>query len=702
MATLQKIRNRGGLLVGVIFFALFAFVLGDAFRSGAFGNDEQMVGEIDGNEISYIDFQKKVDEVTEVHKASSGRLQLDDQAMMQVRNEVWGSYEFDMIFEPICTKLGLAVTSNELFDMVQGSNIHPMIQQLFADPQTGQFNRTAVLNFLRAVNNGQVNSQQQLWWKYLEGQIKRDRLATKYNTLVGKGLYVTTLEAKNSLQEKNTVVNFNYVKLPYSTIADSTINVSKSEIKDYYNAHKEEYAREAARSISYVVLPITATEADEKETLAWIQSIHDEFATTNDNQQFVNINSDLSFDGNYEKKEDVADDVREFAFSAKPGEVLGPIKRGNAYVLVKVDERKQLPDSVEARHILINPQTLGSLDAAKHLADSLKNLLETKKASFTELATAYSADKNSAAKGGDLGWFKRNQMVKPFEEAAFNGEVNKIYSVTSQFGIHLIQPTNKGQTVEQVRLAELVRNIEPSAHTEDAVYAKASKLAILSDTDAYENEVKELGLNTRRATLSEDEMEVTGLEDSRSLVRAAFRAENTSDFLVDYEGTSIFKFGENFVLAHLTGIQEKGYSPVDEVSPSITREVAKTKKAEQLASKMSGTELNSIASSNGASIESAENVNFSMYMVPTLGVEPAVLGTAAKLSQGTMSKAIAGNTGVYVLKNTSVTGATEAAETELRAEQNQLSTNYAYRLNYQSFEVIKEKVEIADYRVKFF
>ncbi|MFV0553173.1 MAG: peptidylprolyl isomerase [Mangrovibacterium sp.] len=702
MATLQKIRNHGGLLVGIIFVALAAFLLGDAFRSGAFGGDAQVVGVIDGEKISIIDFQRKVDEVTEVYKMNSGSMQLNEQVMIQVRNEAWSAYEYAMILEPACAEIGLAVTPAELFDMVQGSHLHPYIQQMFTDPQTGQFSRSAIMEFLRAVNAGQVNQQQYIYWAYLESQIKRERLVSKYNTLIGKGLYATSLEAQNSLADKNTLVNFDYVKLPYTSIADSTIAISSSEIKAYYNAHLEEYARESSRTIEYVMLPIKATDADEKETLAWIQDIRDEFATASDNRQFVNINSDLSFEDSYAKEADVEEAIREFAFSGNVGDVFGPYKSGNAYVLTKIDDRKMLPDSVEARHILINPQTLGSLEAANALADSLKTLIETRKDKFEDLASKYSEDQVSAVAGGEVGWFKRNQMVKPFEEAAFNGEVNKVYVITSQYGVHIIQPTAKGKAVEQVRLAELQRNIEPSAQTEDAVYAKASKLATLTKIDAYNDEVKEMGLNTRRASLTEEQVSVAGLEDSRSVVRAAFSAESVNEFLTDYQGTSIFKFGDNFVLARLAGIQEKGHADVAEVSPSIKRELAKDKKAAQLSAGISGTDLNAIASKAGSSVSSVEGISFADYSAGSLGFEPAVQGTAVALAEGIVSKPIAGKNGVYVLKNASVSKAAASASTQVGEEQIRLNSTYAYRLNYGVFDELKDKVEVEDNRVRFF
>ncbi|MFV0290217.1 MAG: SurA N-terminal domain-containing protein [Mangrovibacterium sp.] len=702
MATLQKIRNHGGLLVGIVFVALAAFLLGDAFRSGNFGNDAQVVGEIDGNEIHILEFQRKVDELSEVYKMNMGTAQLDEQVMMQVRSQVWSDLEFANLMQPACEDLGLQVTADELFDIVQGNNVSPIIQQMFTDPQTGQFNKAAVLNFLQLVNNGQVTQQQYAYWQYVEKLIKRQRLEEKYDALVGKGLYVNSLEAKNSLHEKQTLVNFDYVKLPYSSISDSLIKVSSSDLKSYYNAHKENYAREAARTIQYVVLPIEPTEADQKETLEWIQAISADFKNANDNSQFVNINSDMAFDASYHKKADLDSTLAAFAFSANVGEMYGPVKDGAAYKMVKLDDRSMVSDSASARHILINPQTVGSLDAANALADSLKSLIETKKASFDELATRHSVDTGSASKGGDLGWFGRNQMVKVFEDAVFNGEVNKIYVVTSQFGVHIIQPTGKGKVVEQVRLAELVKNIEPSAKTEDDVYAHASKLVTSSSVEAYDNEVKEMALNSRTATLSEGQSLVAGLQDSRSLVKAAFTAEDINDFLQDYEGTSIFKFGDSFVVARLKNIQPKGYAEISEVSPSIEKDVVKIKKGEQLAAKMQGADLNAIASSINSSVQSVEAVRFGVSNVPSLGQEPKVAAAAASLAQGAISKPIAGNTAVYVVKNTSTSASTPATDDMVHAEQARMNSSYAYRLAGQGINAWKENVEIVDNRVKFF
>jgi peptidyl-prolyl cis-trans isomerase D len=705
MATLQRIRNRAGILVAIIIgLALVAFILGDILNasSSLLRPNQLKIAEINGESVQYPEFQQKVEETAEIYKMNTGQTQLNDNAWAQIREQVWQEYVRKGVMSDVYEDLGLAVSGDELFDMVQGSNLHPVIQQLFTNPNTGQVDRSAVLSFLRAINSGAATAQQKAYWLYIEDQIKQERIQTKYNNLVSKGLYVTSDEAQNSLREKNKNVNIEFVSLPYESISDSTVTVSESDMKAYYEEHKENYKQSVSRTISYVVFPVTATEEDDANTLKWIEDAKEEFANTQDNAQYVNVNSDVRFQNVYEKKENLPENIAEFAFNGNIGDVFGPIKENNAYRLVKIDDIKDLPDSVQARHILINPKTVGDYDKALALADSLKNLVE-KGANFASLAKEYSEDPGSAAKGGDLGWFKRNQMVKPFEEAAFNGDVNKLYVVTTQFGVHLIQPTKKGKEVKQVRLAELVRNIEPSTKTFQLVYSQASKFASENTTgSSFDEAVTEQGLNKRVARLGENDRQVVGLQDSRPLVRAAYQADK-NDILVNNEGSTIFEFGDNFVVAKLADIQDEGYTPFAEVMPTIKLAVLKEKKGEALVAKMkeaaSAGDLDAIASDLGTDVKSASNIHFDLYSVPVIGVEPAVVGTVVMMEKDKLSAPIKGNRGVYIAKVTSVN---ELENTDVDAEKARLEQALTYRANYQAYEAQRKASEIEDRRAKFY
>lgn len=705
MATLQKIRNRAGILVAIIIgLALVAFILGDILNasSSLLRPNQLKIAEINGESIQYPDFQQKVDETSEIYKMNTGQTQLNDDARAQIREQVWQEYVRKGVMSNVYKDLGLTVTGDELFDLVQGSHLHPIIQQLFTNQQTGQVDRSAILNFLRAINSGAATAQQKAYWLYIEDQIKQERIQTKYNNLVSKGLFVTDAEAQNSLNEKNKNVNIEFVSLPYSSISDSAVTVTESDMKAYYDEHQENYKQSASRTIDYMVFPVTATEEDDANTLKWIEDAKDEFASTPDNKQYVNVNSDVRFQDVYEKKEDLPANIADEAFSGKVGDVFGPIKENNAYRLVKIDDIKELPDSVQARHILINPQTVGSLDKAVALADSLKNLIE-KGANFASLAKQYSADPGSAAKGGDLGWFKRNQMVKPFEDAAFNGDVNKLYVVTTQFGVHLLQPTKKGKEVKQVRLAELVRNIEPSTKTFQLVYSQASKFASENPSGSdFDAAIKEQGLNKRVARVAENDRQIAGLKDSRTLIRAAYQADK-NDILTNNEGSTIFEFGDNFVVAKLAGIQDEGYTPFAEVMPTIKLAVLKEKKGDALVQKMSEAakagNMDAIATDLGTDVQTASNIHFDLYSVPVIGVEPAVVGTVVSMEKGKISAPIKGNRGVYI---TEVTAINELQNTNVDAEKARMEQALAYRANYQAFDAQKKAAEIEDRRAKFY
>jgi peptidyl-prolyl cis-trans isomerase D len=705
MATLQRIRNRAGILVaGVIGLALVAFILGDMLNAGSslMRPSQMKIAEVNGTSIQYPDFQRKVEETAEIYKMNSGRTQLDDNAWIQVREQVWQDFVREAVMSDVYEELGLTVSSDELFDMIQGSNIHPIIQQLFTNPQTGQVDKSAILQFLKSLESN-ATTQQRAYWLYIEDQIKKERILNKYNNLIRQGLYVTKADADTELKAKNKTANIQYISVPYSSMPDSIVKVTEKELRAYYKAHQNEYKQAASRTIEYVVFPVAASQEDDHNTRKWLEDIKTEFASVQDNEQYVNVNSDVRFENIYQKKEDLSPELADLAFNGEVGQVYGPYKDGNSYKLAKVDNLRDLPDSVQARHILIKPETAGSYEKALALADSLKLLIENG-ANFASLAEQYSEDRGSAARGGDLGWFGRNQMVKPFEEACFNGEVKKVYSVTTQFGVHVIQPTQKGKLTKQVRLAILTRNIEPSTQTYQTVYGKASRFASESQTgEAFQETVKSQNLTKKVASIEENQPEIVGLPQSRPLIRSAYSAD-ANEVLENIEGSTIFEFGNNFVVATLVGIGKEGIASFEEVKPRVELAVKRENKANALLTKVQeattgNNTLETIAQKLNVEVKDATDINFSMYTIPVLGVEPAVAGTVASLEKDRISPAIKGNNGIYVIKVISVT---ETPDESVETEQQRLAQTLGYRANYQAYEAQRKAVKIDDRRSKFY
>ncbi len=549
MATLQNIRNRGSLMIAIVIgLALGAFILGDMLNSGSnlMKPSQMEIADIDGESVQYPDFQRKVEELSEVYKMNTQQTQIDENTWEQIREQVWQSYLQENILGKATEKLGITVTTDELFDLVQGSEPHPIIQQLFKNPKTGAVDKSIIIQFLKSLETS-ASPQQKAYWLYIENQIKQDRLRTKYNNLISKGLYTTTDEAKKSLEAKNKNANFQYAVLNYSTVSDAAVTVSDSDLKAYYNAHKDEYKQEKTRKIEYVTFEVLPSAADNAATQKWITDSKAEFASVTDNKQYISVNSDSSFDPNFYKQSELPAGIATWAFTAQPGDFYGPYFENNEYKLAKIDQFKMLPDSVQASHILINPQTVGSPEKAQAMVDSLKRNIELG-GSFAEAAIKFSEDPGSKLKGGDLGWFKRRQMVPEFEEAAFNGEVNKLYIAVTRFGFHLIKPTKKGKETNQVRIAILSRKVEPSNETYQKTYAETSKFASENQTvEAFNKAVLAQKLDKKIATLKENDREVTGLASSRQLVRAAFLGEK-GKILVNNEGSSIFEYGNKFVI----------------------------------------------------------------------------------------------------------------------------------------------------------
>jgi peptidyl-prolyl cis-trans isomerase D len=707
MATLQKIRTKAGLLVAIVIgISLAAFVLGDMFSSGnsLFQKQQLEIGEIDGESIQYPDFQQKVEELGEIYRLNTNQTQIDEETWVQLREQTWQNLIHDIIMGDVFNKLGIAISPEELFDMIQGTNLHPYIQQLFTNQNTGQIDRNAIISFLKNLDTG-VDPSQKQYWLYLEKQILEERIQTKYSNMVAKGLFVTSKEAQNNLDARNKLVNADFIMLNYNSVSDNEITISENELKSYYNAHKEEYQQETTRKIEYITFPVKPSAADYKTTEDWVTDIMDDFQVTTENVQFVNANSDVSFDDFWYKKENLPENIGSWIYDegADTTQVYGPYFEDDAYKLAKVHSIKMMPDSVEARHILLQVNSQPELIAMQALADSLKTEIE-KGSNFATLALQYSQDQGSAIMGGELGWFSRGQMVKPFEDAAFNNAKNEVSIAISQFGIHIIQTTNRGQLSKQVQVAYLVRYVVPSTRTYQDTYAQASKFAgdnkSKKDFDAAVTEQK---LTKNVATVSESDRQIVGLENARVLIRAANETE-VGNVIQSQEGTPIFELGDNYLIAVLAGKTEKGIAPFEDVKAMVELSVIKNKKAELLAEKANKaiagkTDIEEIAAELGVNVQNASSINFNSFQLPGVGLEPAVIGTVTSLDADKISNPITGNNGVFVVK---VINVNQMNDQDLESEKMRLAQNLSFRASQEAFTAQKNVKTIVDKRSKFY
>ncbi len=701
MATLEKLRNKAGVFLAVVIgIALFSFILGDFIKPGKsiFANSEHELAKIAGKSVPYQLYQGKVEEIYEINKLFSGKSSLDEQTSEGLREQVWQQLVRENVMEDQYDDLGLALHPDELFDMVQGRNIHPMVQQLFGNPQTGEINKAAIIQFLKNMDSDPSGRQKTIWL-YVENEIKTERIFTKYTNLIRKGLYATSLESKRSLNDRTTKVDFAYTSVPFSTVTDASVNYTESDLTKYYDSHKQDFEQKASRDIEYVIFPIRPSDEDKKIAEEFINSIKGEFQSAADPKQYATLNSDSPFDGKNYKEGELPQDINNWAFVAKLGDMIGPISDGNSFKLVRLASINYMPDSVKARHILISPKqkTQEAVNEAKATADSLLAILK-KGGSFEKLAKEFSNDPGSKDKGGELGWFRDGMMVKPFNDACFKGKKGDNVIAETQYGFHIINIADKGKEVKKVQVAVVERKVIASSKTIQSIFAEASQFAGTNTTRELFIKAADSKKLTKRiaSNLLENDRKIAGLDNPREIIRWAFKSKKGSV-------SDVYELGENFVVASLSETREEGFAPLAQVKEEIKLKVINEKKGELLSKKiqtaMKGSQnIESIAQNIGSKVEQANQVSFSSFSLPNAGVEPSVIAVAAISPEGKIEGPIVGNSGVFALSVTAI----NKGEGDFVAEKNRMTGTFASRAYYEAYEALKKNAEIKDQRSKFY
>lgn len=697
MAVISKIRNRSALLITVIGVAMGLFVLGDLLGSGSglFQQQETNIAEIRGKKISFQEFEAMV-------QKEIGSETVDERGREQVRQRVWDILLQENIMFEEYDELGLSVSPEELFEQVKMSSRNSIMAQYFTNPQTGQIyeqfrdpvtgglNTTNVLSYIKQV----LQSDQAESWLPVERAIKIDRLSRKYSNLIRKGLEPTPTAVQKELTTRSKKVTFQWVGINYASVEDSEVEVSDSDLKKYYNEHKDEerfQQKETTRGIEYLVFNVEPTAKDVASLREEMLDLKSDFATADNDTTFVNDYADTPFNIRFFRKGQLPEEIDSLAFEVEKDTVFGPFEDNNFFKLSKVIGSKISSDSARARHILLEV-TEGDTAATLALADSLKQVIKANN-NFAQLALQYSIDKASAEKGGDLDWFTEGRMVKPFNDAVFEGEEGDMPIVTSQFGVHLIEIQEKTKEVEKVLVATVNREIRPSKNTYDAVFNEASKFSINNNTvEKFRTEGGNMGIQTA-AYIKEGDKTLGRLESPRPLIRWAYEAEkgNVSE---------PFEMDQKFVVAALTNIRPEGTLPFDEVKEQILTDVLNKKKAEYLISQIEGqNSLEQIANTWNSEVKSASEVTFANFTIGGMGPEGAVIGTLFSIEPNVVSQPIEGNRGVYVVKVINVVEDNLLTAENVEAD---LTRSYVSRVDFETFNALKEKANIEDNRAKFY
>jgi peptidyl-prolyl cis-trans isomerase D len=703
MALISQIRKNGAwVLVVLIALGLLGFIIQDMTvgQTSVFGSMQPTVGKVEGQKIDINDFNR-----TESILYANSTADIFGR-----RSALWEYYVEKILVDKEANSLGLGVSKTELLDLQFGPDPSPIIVQRFTDPVTGQVNREQLGQLKQMISSNTLQPDARSYWAIQEKEIIKDRLQKKVEALVSKGLYTPAWMAEATQKENTSMLNVHYVRIPFDEVDNSDVTLSDDDYEQYLKAHASNYEVEKpTRKISFLTFDVKASKQDSATHRNKISALLAEFRSTPNDTAFIERNQGI-FDGTFVKKEAVSPVIADSVFSRPVGTVLGPYIDGGAFKAVKIVGRQVIADSVRSRHILIRATDAATLAAARTKVDSLKKEVEAGRAKFEDLAKQFSQD-GSSLKGGDLGYTSLGGMVKPFNDLIFfKAEQGKVYSVETQFGVHLVEVTGKKSTTNAsgVRLAYLSQSITPSDETQRSIYDKAQAFLAshkggLEDLESAVKKQKSLKLENGPGVTENDYFlgSLGSGQQVRDIIKWAFTANagQVSPELYTFTDAVEF-FDSKYVIAALKTIQKPGPATVAQVKEELEPLVLNYKKGEIISGKIKSKNLSSIASQFKSKIDTLPNMRFTMSFIPNLGNEPKVLGEAYRLNQGQVSKPIIGNSGVVVLE---VVGKTPPTlPPSLFELQSSMASNTRSQVATKLMQAIKKKANIKDNRSKFF
>ena len=706
MAILENIRKRTTVLILIIGLALFAFVISGVFTSNDLGGGKigSSVAEINGNEISIDDFRRKVETASNRFGPSA--------SSMQVVNQIWDQEVRNAILSQQFEDLGIDIERDQIMDYIKTIPSYSQNPQFMNE--SGIFDENKFRDFIAGLK---VNSPSQynLWLQDEQSIIQNAKQQTYFN-LVRAGVGATLKEGELDYKLANDKVDIKYVRIPYTSIADSTLNITKSEIQTYINSHKENFKQEEARDIQYVYFEEKASAEDEnavkeatvkllddtveyledKDTLDTILG----FKNTLDIAAFLDRYSDLKLDTIYKAKRDLSAKFADTLVTLSVGETYGPYRDGNYFKVSKMVNKKA-NGTAKASHILISwvgtERAGANITRTKEEAEVRANelLAEAKKkeAVFVQLARDNS-DGPSAPNGGDLGYFQQGAMVAEFNDFVFGNPIETIDLVETALGYHIVKIDDK-QDIYQI--ATLAREIEPSETTVNTLFTNATKFEMetISGEKAFTDLAKESEYTVRPVNkIKAMDENLPGLTSQRGIVQWAFKNDTKVGDI------KRFSVNNGYAIVQMTAAYEEGVRTVEDASATVLPILRKERKAAQLISANKGKSIEDFAKDNSVSVSNASALSVKSPTIPGAGREPAVVGTAFAMNVGETSELLEGESGVFLI---SVTKKEEAPKLDNYSTfANTLKTSNATKVNTAVYNALKKAAEIEDNRAIYY
>ncbi len=658
MAALETIRVKFGVVITVLIaVALLSFIIDPTTLQSVSSSmsSKYDVGEIDGKSISYLDYQADVEKFTTINEIMTGASAQNEQQQASIRNAAWQSLLDKYLFVKNAEKAGIFVGKEEMSDIVAGNILSPVFTQnpAFVD-ENGAFSPAAVSDFLAYKDTDQTG-RLQLYWDYIIETAMNQEYYSKYMSLFTQSNFTNPLMLNEQIADNNNTFNVEFVMVPFGYEQDSTIVVSDSEIKAYYNAHKKFYRQNASRDIEYVVFEVKPSAEDVAAANQSLMDVYDEFATTENMRNFLLANSDRTIDNHWYKAgelNNIAKVVNDYAFgeNASVSEVLS---NGNTFYAVRVMESAMVPDSVYVKY------------APAAQADSL-------------LATA------------EPMWITQTAGYEDVMSAAKNSTVT--------VGGLTFQILDRTAPVAKKRVAVLEKTAVASKETVNGFYAKANTFATKT-AGKYENFQKALeeeGVYAHPVNnMAEGANRLGAIDNTREVTRWAFDAKVG-------DASNIITVDNNyFIIAALKGIHKEGYIPVEEVSSAISNilyaEKAAEKKSAEVAEKIEGlNDMEAIAAALETSVSTKDGIAFSA--MGAQGLDPKFIGAASVAEEGKICGPVAGSIGVYVYKVTGHDTGAFFTEDDAKARDAQMSQYTTQMI----VPVMMDDADVKDNRARFY
>ena len=715
MAVLNKIRQRSIFLIIVIALALFSFVIGDIFTNlGSSSAADSAIATINGVDVERNEFMNKVENI---QRQSNGSM-TNTQAM----NRAWDNEVRAKVMQSQYDALGLSVERDYMRNLLEqklGSFEEFKNEAgLFDQDKLNEFiaNLKAIAPETTTLGGSVIDYKS---WTNFEQNVAISGVQQAYFNMVKSGITGTLTEGELDYQLENDKVDLKYVQIPYSSVADSTISVKTSEIKAYMKLFPKKYEVEASRDLVFVEFKEEASLADEQAIQADLSALVADreefneaanatqtivgFKNTKDNAEFVNSYSADNYNDNYVFKSSFASDQADKISGLAEGEIYGPYKESGFYKLSKMVSLKRIPDSAKVRHILTPFVGSTRADAsvtkteaeAKTTADSIYKVLKRNRSKFKSLLSL-SSDKVSNEKDGVIEFAYTAGFAPEFKAYSFENPKGSLGVVRTDFGYHVIEILGQGTFQQAYKVATISQAIEPSVETVDEVFKNKSKFEIaVADAD-FETVAAENKYEVRPvSSIKELDENIPGLGAQRAIVRWAFDDSASEGDFKSFNTTA-----GGFVVVKLTGVNTAGLMSTESGSVTALPEIRKEKKAEIIKDRISATTLDEIATAEGQTIKTAVAVNMKNPTLSGAGREPLVIGTAFGLAEGATSELISGNSGVYAIQVTKVTGA--AALPSYQAAANRVGKAKENAVNTQLYNALKDAAEIEDNRAVFY